>query len=294
MTKNKKIMIGASILTIFGMWYLRSRRQNLRNPVESVESVPSAKSQRLFKKTKKYATKIELIRALHQTMPESSSPLLLSKSKELISNLDQLTHDLINPILLNLELKSLARRRKKIASLTGYIGEVLENLKMSESVTFLYLGQVLEDAGLPEKTYLDCYRLVVEKDPDFLNQLGAVNEKNRIMHSPLPQKYVYLREAVSFFERKISVLERIQKEKLFKEKINLSISQIGIILQSYISDLVGIELGVQEVDILRRTDLTSNPEVQKLQRVFLDKFLLFTQQIRTHDEDQGDTEVANQ
>ena len=152
----------------------------------------------------------------------------------------------------------------------------------SESITFSFLSEIIQDADLPEKEFMHFNRIIVEKDQDFLFQLGVKNERQRIMQSPMPQKYVYIKDAISFYEKKIATLKRIQNDKVFKSQLKFNLSQVGIILQNYLTDLVVIETQIEEFDICRRSDLINNSEIQRLNKEFADKFLVFINQLQTN------------
>ena len=194
--------------------------------------------------------------------------------------MNQLLHDNINSLIIHLENKSRFKRRNLISNLNEYIKEIMNNLELCESVYFTFMKEIIEDTQFTEKEYIGYNQVVMQRDQDFLFQMGVLNEKNRIMQSPEPQKYVYLKQAISFFEKKILVLERVQKDKLFKSILNLNISLIGIILQNYITDLVVIETKIEEFDISRRADLIKNSEIQRLNKEFMEKFSIFLDQLR--------------
>jgi hypothetical protein len=281
---KKGIFIGTScFVSILGIWYLRSkskRRKSQKLALESLQDFPD-KEDTLFKKNKEYSLKLGAIQNIATKIKSKKEKMSLDEVKEMISHIDLLVHEHVNPIIVSLEHKSRTNRRKKIKNLNSYINEVLENLETCESATFMYLAEVLKDAGLSEDFYLEINQRIVHEDPGFLNHLGAVNEKRRIMRSPAPQKYIFVKDAILFFEKKLSTLDRIKNDVLFKSKIDLNMSQIGIILQNYISDLVVLETKVEEFDILRRSDLMINSQIQNLQKQFLERFLFFTQQIKS-------------
>jgi hypothetical protein len=282
---KKYILIGGacalSSITLYALMKQKSAK-NAQKPSQK-EPKSTLKKSKLFVKNKQYELKIVEIKGLLGEI-KASKETSLEKIKTLIAKVDQTTNDLINPIIIHLDRKSYLRRRKKISNLSAYITEILENLEMCESVTITHVSEILKDIGLSQEEFANLNYILMKRDSAFLNHLGAVNEKNRIMQSPVPQEYIYLKDAILFFQKKINTLKKIQKQKLFKSKINFNRSQIGIVLQNYITDLVAMETKIEEIDIIRRIDLMNNPEIRKLQVSFFEEFLRFTEQLKTNGE----------